>query len=85
MSTYEVRTLEERIATIEKKVGIEGAKTLQQAANEEAERAKKASALAYRRKFADREIWRYFVKPASYPLGICGLIDEIASPSSRRC
>lgn len=58
MPGYELRVLEERIAAIEEKVGIEGAKTLAQAADEEAERAKNAAAQEYKAKYAPRAIWR---------------------------
>ncbi len=58
MSNNEVRTLEERIAKIEENLGIDGVKTLKEAAEEEAERAKQASAIAFRTRYARREIGR---------------------------
>lgn len=59
MSNYEIRTLEERIAAIEENLGITGAKTLQQASEEEAAHREEADAQAFRAQYAHREISRY--------------------------
>lgn len=90
MTGYDVQLLEQRIAAIEERLGIEGSKTLAEAAAEQAERDNKASGQQFRAKYADREISTYVLSRhpayecASKPSSISADYDFVSQQSSAR-